>query len=499
MTKILLVDDEAGIRQLLRMTLEMDGYEVLEAKDGPEALHIFEKQLPEIALVDVKLPGMSGIEVLDRIRKINPDVEVIVITGHGDMEMAIECLRREASNFLVKPVSDELISLSIERALEKLNLKKKLRQYTYNLETLVREANIELERAYTFRENIIENSPDALVCIRKGGEIILFNSAAEKLLGHSKRDVVGKMNIVNLYPLGVARQIMKDLRSNDFGGKGFLQKREIQILHKSGKTIPVYISAALLYEGGQETGSVGIFTDLTEKKRMEKQLLRSEKLSSLGKLAESIAHEMKEPLGQILESANLLRNKFQDDAETCEKLSTIVRQTNIAKGIVQTVLDFSHETPPIKSPQMVPDIVQKAMRGLDLQNRYPEINLRTKFDPNVAEINVDKSQLLKVITNLMINSIERMDGVGNLNIDVRSSDDFVEIQFEDFGPAISEETIENVFDPFFTVRQSHQELILGLGLAISYAIVKNHGGDICVKPKSASGATFTVKLPREHV
>lgn len=495
MTKLLLVDDEASIRNLLRMTLEMDGYEVLEATDGPEAISVFEKEAPELALLDVKLPGMSGMEVLERIRRINPDAEVIMITGHGDMDMAIECLRREASNFLTKPVSEELLSLSLKRSVERLNLKKKLRQYTHNLETLVREANIELERAYTFRENIIENSPDALVSIRKGGEIILFNSAAERLLGHSKKDVVGKMNIVDLYPPGVAKKIMKDLRSSDFGGKGLLQKREVQILHKSGKTIQVYISAALLFEGGQETGSVGIFTDLTEKKKLEKQLIRSEKLSSLGKLAAGIAHEMNQPLTGILTFASVLMKKFGKDPDTCKDLEVIIRETNRVRGIVQNVLDFSRETPPLKTHVQIQEIVQRALDIMSPQTNFPGIDLKADFQPNVPHILVDANQMQQVVMNIVINAVEAMHGSGSLTIQTRSSDSNVEIELKDSGPGMSEETLENIFDPFFTAKTSFDALGMGLGLAISYTIVKNHGGEILVTSREDTGSTFTIRLP----
>ena len=296
MTKILLVDDEAGILNLLKMSLELDGYDVFTAENGYSALTLFQQETPDIAIIDARMPGMDGIELLGKIKSLKPETEVIMITGHGDMDMAVECLRKEASNFLTKPVSEELLSLSIKRSLEKLGLKRKLKKYTKNLEILVREANDELERAYKFRENLIENSPDAIVSVKKGGEIVIFNSAAERLLGYSKENVVGAMNIVNLYPPGVAKQIMKDLRSEDYGGKGVLQKREVEILHKDGRPIPVYISASILYEGSQESGSVGIFTDLTEKKKLEKQLIRSEKLSALGQLSAGIAHEINQPL-----------------------------------------------------------------------------------------------------------------------------------------------------------------------------------------------------------
>ena len=195
MTKILLVDDEESIRNMMRMTLELDGYTVWTAADGPAALEIFQKELPDVVLLDVRMPGMSGIEVLSRIKEFNPESEVIIISGHGDMDMAVECLRKEASNFLTKPVREELLSLSLKRSLEKVALRRKVKQYTRNLEALVREANVELERAYQFRENIIENSPDAIVCIRKGGAIIIFNSAAEKLLGYRKDLVLSLIHI----------------------------------------------------------------------------------------------------------------------------------------------------------------------------------------------------------------------------------------------------------------------------------------------------------------
>jgi two-component system, NtrC family, sensor kinase len=358
MTKILLVDDEESIRNMMRMTLELDGFHVLMAEDGPTALDVFKRESPEIVLLDVRMPGMDGVEVLSRIKEMNRDAEVIIISGHGDMDMAVECLRKEASNFLTKPVGEELLSLSLKRSLEKLALKKKIKQYTRNLETLVREANVELERAYQFRENIIENSPDAMVCIRKGGEIIIFNSAAEKLLSYNKQDVIGKMNIARIYPTGIAKKIMKDLKSDDFGGPGTLQKREVLVVDSDGNEIPVYISAAILYEDGVEAGSVGIFTDLREKIKLEKQLLRSEKLSSLGKLSAGIAHEINQPLTGVLTFAHLLLKKFKDDEKTRKDLEIIVRETTRIRGIVQGILDFAREMPMQKKSRRIEEVLE---------------------------------------------------------------------------------------------------------------------------------------------
>lgn len=495
MTKILLVDDEVSILNLLKMSLELDGYEVLTAENGNSALTIFETDPPDIAIIDARMPEMDGIELLGKVKALKLDTEVIMITGHGDMDMAIECLRKEASNFLTKPVSEELLSLSIKRSLEKLWLRRKLKQYTKNLEILVRAANDELERAYKFRENLIENSPDAIVSVKKGGEIIIFNSAAEKLLGYSKDDVVGKMNIIYLYPPGVAKQIMKDLRSEDYGGKGIIQKREVEILHKDGRPIPVYISAAILYEGSQESGSVGIFTDLTEKKKLEKQLLRSEKLSALGQLSAGIAHEINQPLTGVLTFASILLKKFQDDEATRKDLGIIVSETKRIRNIVHGILDFARETPIQKKRSAINEVVEKTLEIIVRQERFLGIHLATELEPSLPEVFVDENLMRQVFINLALNAIDAMKGSGTLTVATRLIHNHVEVDFSDTGVGISDAIIENIFDPFFSTKSSSEGSGVGLGLSVSYGIVRNHGGEIIVNSDPGKGTTFTVRIP----
>lgn len=498
MAKILIVDDEVSILNMMKMTLQVDGYEVLTSTNGPEALKIFHNEAPDVVLLDVRMPGMNGIEVLGRIKEMNPDAEVIIISGHGDMEMAVECLRKEASNFLTKPVSDELLTLSIKRSLEKVALKKKLKQYTRNLETLVREANLELERAYQFRENIIENSPDAIVCIRKGGEIIIFNSAAERLTGYKKEEVIGKMNIVDLYPPGGARKIMKDLKSSDYGGKDILQKRQVTLIDKQGQEIPVYISAAILYENGIEAGSVGVFTDLREKLKLEKQLLRSEKLSSLGKLSAGIAHEINQPLTGVLTFAHLLLKKFQHDEQTRKDLEIIVRETTRIRGIVQGILDFAREMPMQKKPRIIHEILNQTLQIIIHQQRFFGISLVKDYAPDMGPIIVDSNLMEQVFMNIILNALDAMHGSGTLTIRTRDLSDSIEIDFQDTGVGMPEEIIDKIFDPFFTTKDSTEGMGMGLGLAVSYGIVKNHNGDISVTSTEGVGTTFTIRLPREQ-
>ncbi|MGD8985076.1 MAG: response regulator [Desulfobacteraceae bacterium] len=145
--KILLVDDEEGIRKVLGISLSDSGYQVFTAKSGEEALSIFKAQDPPIVLTDIKMPGMDGIELLQRMKKENPDSEVIMITGHGDMELAIQSLKHEATDFITKPINDDALEIALKRAKERISLKTQIREYTENLEKLVEEKTHQLIEA----------------------------------------------------------------------------------------------------------------------------------------------------------------------------------------------------------------------------------------------------------------------------------------------------------------------------------------------------------------
>lgn len=136
---ILLVDDEEDIREVLSMALTDIGYHVFEAKNGKEALRIFKEINPPIVLTDIKMPGIDGIELLQEIKRWNPDAEVIMITGHGDMDLAIKSLKHEAIDFITKPINVDAMDIALKRVHDKITLKRKLQEYTENLELLVRE------------------------------------------------------------------------------------------------------------------------------------------------------------------------------------------------------------------------------------------------------------------------------------------------------------------------------------------------------------------------
>ena len=145
--KILLVDDEEGIRKVLGISLTDSGYQVITAKNGEEALEIFKKEPVPIVLTDIKMPGMDGIDLLKEIKKDSPDTEVIMITGHGEMELAIQSLKFDATDFITKPINDDALEIAMKRAKERIALKNKVREYTENLEVLVEEKTKQLVSA----------------------------------------------------------------------------------------------------------------------------------------------------------------------------------------------------------------------------------------------------------------------------------------------------------------------------------------------------------------
>ncbi len=155
-SKVLLIDDEAGIRKLLSISLRSDGYDVITAENGKHAIELFVQEAPSIVLTDIKMPGMDGLEVLKRIKQLNPEAEVIVITGHGDMEVTIKALQLEASDFITKPVSEEALAIALKRAKEKLKLRQKLKNYTHDLEREVKKKTEDLKKSYKEMETICE-------------------------------------------------------------------------------------------------------------------------------------------------------------------------------------------------------------------------------------------------------------------------------------------------------------------------------------------------------
>ncbi|TFG89795.1 MAG: response regulator, partial [Syntrophobacterales bacterium] len=288
MDKILLIDDEEDILDVLSLSLRSDGYNVITASSGEKGLEIFEKEFPPIVLTDLKMPGMDGLDVLKRVKSSNPDTEVIVVTGHGDMDSAIDALRYGASDFVNKPVREEALQIALKRAKEKVVIREKLRAYTLDLENMCHIAIGEVKRKSDFQDRLITSSNDGIVATDENGIIVIFNPGAEAIFGVPRIEVVRKTDFADLFPLEIADVFSLMFKSGknmeDVGWK------EVTIHRKDKNDVPVRFSATLLYDGEDIIGSVGFFQDLSEIKRLEQELVKSERLVAIGQTVARLAH-----------------------------------------------------------------------------------------------------------------------------------------------------------------------------------------------------------------
>jgi PAS domain S-box-containing protein len=272
--KILVIDDEASTRDLLKVSLESDGYTVFVAENGPKGLEIFARELPSVVLTDIKMPGMDGIEVLRRVKKQSPDTEVIVITGHGEMDLAIKALQNEATDFIVKPISEKALAAALLRSRERFWKDKKLREYIANLEKLIKDTTEELEKRHELEHNLIQTSMDGIIANDRRGNLIIFNEGAERISGYTREEAVSNIHVTQLYAEEVAKKVKKMIYGSEYGGPGRLINYEVEVLTKNGESVPILLSATLLYEEGREVATVGYFKDMREVKRLERELIK---------------------------------------------------------------------------------------------------------------------------------------------------------------------------------------------------------------------------------
>jgi PAS domain S-box-containing protein len=361
----------------------------------------------------------------------------------------------------------------------------------------------ELREANEFFLNLIESSVDGIMVTDMKGNIIIFNKGAEVLTGHTAEEVIGKVHITQIYPEGVAKEIMKKLRSPEYGGIGKFIPSQLNIVNKYGEEIPIQLSATLIYDGeGKEVASVGIFTDLRPRLMMENklqethlQLVSSEKMASLGKLAAGIAHEINNPLGGILIYSSLMMEDLPEGDPKRGDLARIVQETSRCKDIVKSLLEFARQTEPKMEPTDINRAITDGLFFLENQALFHNIKIIKNLDPFLPFVRGNASQLKQVLINIIVNAAEAMHGNGAFTITSYPSPDRkgIILEFTDTGEGISEENLTRIFDPFFTTKEVGKGT--GLGLATSYGIIEDHGGRISVRSKVGEGTTFTIELP----
>ena len=515
MLKVLLIDDEEPIRKIVGLYLKSKGHEVITAGDGQSGIELFQQEKPPIVLTDIKMPGMDGIEVLKRIKEMTPETEVIVITGHGDMDMAIQSLQLDASDFITKPVGNEALSIALKRAAERLHTKNLLREYTENLELMVKEATEEVIRAHDFQTNLIQSSIDGIIAADEDGTVVVFNRETEDLLGYAADEVVGKMHIDDVCVLGGAETIHEGLASEAYGGKNRLVNYENTVSPKGGPEIPVRISAATLFENGGAAGIVCFFQDLREIKRLERELIRSERLSAIGQAVAGMAHYTKNILNGLQGGVYIVNTSLKKDKPDLLRKGWSMVENNVARisDLVMNMLVYSKEREPdyVKcSPndiaREVYDLMHESLKAKAAKLEYlmkekavgPTVKLSTDFDPSIDECYLDPVGVHRSLLNLVTNAIdactEKSDDKGDLSVIIRTrkEDGGIRFEIEDDGAGMTAEVQEKLFERFFSTKGPKGT---GLGLLVTRKIVDEHGGAISYESAPGKGTTFTIVFP----
>lgn len=361
----------------------------------------------------------------------------------------------------------------------------------------------QLQKTNVFLNNIIRNSFDGIVVIDAKGDPLIFSKGAERILGYKAEEVIADPEVFRrFYPIPVAREMMRRMRSDGYGPPDTLETTQITFINKDGEEVPVNFSASIIREGGRLMGSVGIFTDLREHRRMAKeleesqaQLLQAEKIASLGRLAAGVAHEINNPLAGILIYAEIMKRDLEDNAQAQENLGVIINQTVRCQQIVTRLLEFSRQSLGQRTLFDLNEIFIRCVELIVHQSLFHNIEIMSDLDPELPQIIGDPGQLQQVFTNLLLNAADALNGQGKITITSRSAPgrDGVVLTLTDTGPGVPPEIKDKIFEPFFTTKPPGKGT--GLGLSIVYGVLQRHGGSIEVESAPGGGTTFTVKLP----
>ncbi len=519
---ILVIDDEPQLRDLLRTVLSEKGYCVETAEDGRAAIEKVRAARFDVAVCDLKMPGIDGIETINRVREISPDVQFIVLTAHGTLESAIESLRAGVFDFLQKPLLLKDLLFSVGRALDRRELLERLALYE-----LSRSIFSTLDPGDLYGK-IVRAGVDAL----RGDDasLMLLDENRDLYVAHSTwvegasmagAPVVIGERVAGRVALEPEPVVINDDVANDPRFTGVRPLRPV----KAAIVCPLTMRGELL--GVLNVNRVNIDTKYSERERQsalilsslaalalanarlhkelrvrlqqvhdtQEEVIQSEKMVALGNLLSGVAHELNNPLCAVLGYAQLLQQESLD-GKLRKGIEVIVREAGRAAKIINDLLRVSRREKPEKRPLGLSGVLLKTLERKAYDLKSSRVEVVTRLEPDLPLVFGDFHQLQLVFGNLITNAQQAMfdhRGQGTLTIRGEHRNGKVILSFADDGHGISEENVRRVFDPFFTTKAVGKGV--GLGLSVCFAIVRDHGGAIRVSSEPGRGAVFTVEIP----
>ena len=479
--KVLVVDDDAQMLRTITDILRLRGYSALIAATGREALDIARdmKEAPAVALVDLKLPDMDGIELIGRLRAIAGLTEVVILTGNASVDSAVRALRENSNDYLLKPVKPEQLVGTIERAGERWQR---------------RRAELGMRESQDRLRLIFDHVSDSLFIADASGTIIDANPAACAL----SRQSLEKLRSLNM------SDVLPENSLEDSGSLTTVASRKESDLFRrhDGKMLDVR-SAAF-------APGVRVYTvrDLTRQRELEDQLGQAQKMEAVGQLAGGVAHDFNNLLTVIMSYSSMLLSDAGTNAEVRGDIQEISDAAGRAAALTRQLLAFSRkqvlQMRAVSVNAVVTD-VEKMLRRLIGE----DISLTTHLDPDLALINADPGQLEQVLINLAVNARDALPNGGALTVTTENAElsdehgerhlgaapgKYIMIAVTDTGTGMTKEVQQRLFEPFYTTKGVGKGT--GLGLATVHGIVKQSGGDIYVYSELGHGTTFKVYFPR---
>jgi PAS domain S-box-containing protein len=513
-SKILIIDDDPSICRLFKRFLKTNGYNVSTSTDSQEGLFLSRSEFFNVIILDIALPGIDGLALLSKIKSFSPDTEVIMITGHWNIEGAVQSFKLGAYDYLTKPIEIDLLFQIVKKALEKQTLLFEKRHLIAEIEF----KNIQLERQRDllegklieddqriFRlikreiltkrlfEKLIESLPLGAMVIDKEGQVLMCNKVQEIFSGLPRDLLLGK----NLFQ----KSLPIDLKPWQEMARASLESKyyEVKVVDqrpKEERILSITLSS-LMDEKGDSTSFIFLTADITNEKKIEEQIIQSEKLNAIGQLATNIAHQIRNPLAIIGSATQYCLEKEGTEDGLKKYFEIIYRNVQNANKIISDLLDFAKPKPLQFQKNNINQILIEIYRLVTVDFSKNRIRILRRFDRYLPPIHCDKESLKQVFFNLLMNSKQAMpkEGVISIITSYKSQDQKAEIIIKDTGKGIPKEHMRNIFNPYFTTKEKGT----GLGLSIVNRIISEHGGKIVPESKEGRGTKMTITLPIQSI
>jgi PAS domain S-box-containing protein len=372
-----------------------------------------------------------------------------------------------------------------------------------NLEALIKDRTQALVESENKYRHIFESSQDMILIAKLDGTILEINPQGYQALGFPENDPELKSQPFQSYfdRKKEWQAIRQEVRS-----RGSVTNREVDLIRPDGSTRRSLVSAGLGpgtaaslkaadIRADNDTAIQFMVKDIEKQRQMREQIAQADKLASLGELSAGIAHEINNPLGIILGYTQLLLRSETDGSERQADLQTIEKHVRNCKSIVENLLNFTRTAPPVKEEVHIHDTLDDVIKFIGHHADLERIDFKVRYDCNIPNLMLDEKKIRQVFINLLMNAVHAIGKQGTIKVTTQfdALREYAQVNIADTGYGIEQKDLVRIFDPFYTTKPTGEGT--GLGLSVSYGIIKNHGGTITVKSKPGHGTTFTVDLP----